>query len=169
MLHLFSKLNILKCRHRPLDDFKYSSKLQKLTSIKWGCSAKTLRITTQTMVVSVANYFSPVWMNSSQVKLVDTQIYKALGIICGSVHPTETEWLYVLSIIVPARIMREEAKLLWDSLWENVGKYLRTVHSKIFRRHHLNYSCNQENLSGVFTEAVTTLKKVVNKSLKRIR
>ena len=61
--------------------------------------------------MSVADYCSPVWMNSSHVSAVDTQINVALRIICGAVQPTETEWLPVLSNIVPAHISREESAL----------------------------------------------------------
>lgn len=77
----------------------------------WGCSAQTLRITTLAMMMSVADYCSPVWMNSCHVNKVDTQINVALRIICGAVQPTEVEWLYVLSNIVPVHISREESAL----------------------------------------------------------
>lgn len=39
-----------------------------------GCSAKTLRITTQAIILSVAEFCAPVWMNSTHVKQVDLQI-----------------------------------------------------------------------------------------------
>lgn len=63
------------------------------------------------MIMSVANYCAPVWMNSAHVKKVDTQIYVALRLISGTVQPTEIEWLYVLSNIIPANISREEAAI----------------------------------------------------------
>ncbi|XP_037051003.1 uncharacterized protein LOC119084960 [Bradysia coprophila] len=85
--------------------------VQKLAGSNWGCSGKTLRITTQAMVKSVASYCAPVWMHSCHVKKVDTQINSALRIICGAVQPTELEWLYVLSNITPAHISREEAAI----------------------------------------------------------
>lgn len=85
--------------------------VQKLTGTTWGCSAKTLRITTQSLVMSVADYCSPVWMNSCHTKLVDTQINVALRLVCGAVQPTEIEWLSVLSNIAPAKILREESAL----------------------------------------------------------
>lgn len=50
-------------------------------------------------------------MSSCHVKTVDTQINVALRIICGAVQPTEVEWLYVLSKIVPAHISRQESAL----------------------------------------------------------
>lgn len=76
-----------------------------------GCSAKTLRIITQSLVMSIADYCSPVWMNSCHVKLVDTQVNVALRLICGSVQSTELEWLNVLSNIAPSFILREESAL----------------------------------------------------------
>lgn len=85
--------------------------IQKLAGSSWGCSAKTLRITTQSLVMSIADYCSPVWMNSCHVKLVDTQINVALRIICGSVQSTELEWLNVLSNIAPSHILREESAI----------------------------------------------------------
>lgn len=52
--------------------------VQKLAGSSWGCSGKTLRVTTQALIMSIADYCSPVWMNSCHVKLVDTQINVAL-------------------------------------------------------------------------------------------
>lgn len=85
--------------------------VQKLAGTKWGCTAETLRITTQAMVMSVADYCSPIWMNSAHVNLVDTEINKALRIISGAVEPTEVEWLNILSNIAPAHILRQESAL----------------------------------------------------------
>lgn len=85
--------------------------IQKLAGTTWGCSAETLHITTMAMVMSVADYCSPIWMNSAHVSLVDTQINKALRIICGVVDPTEVEWLNILSNIAPAHILRQESAL----------------------------------------------------------
>lgn len=90
--------------------------VQKLTGTTWGCSAKTLRITTQSMIMSVADYCSPVWMRSCHTKIVDTQINTAQRLICGAVQPTEVEWLSVLSNIAPANILRVE------SAWREVKK-----------------------------------------------
>lgn len=45
--------------------------LYKLARTTWGCTAKTLRITTSAMVMSVANYYcSPIWMNSAHLNQV---------------------------------------------------------------------------------------------------
>lgn len=85
--------------------------VQKLAGTTWGCTAKTLRITTLSLVMSVADYCSPVWMNSCHTKLVDSQINVTLRLIGGVVQPTQLEWLSVLSNIEPAHILREEAAL----------------------------------------------------------
>lgn len=66
------------------------------TSKAWDGSAKTIRITTQALVMSIADYCSPLWMNNSHVKQMDTQINVALRFITGSVKSTEIEWLKVL-------------------------------------------------------------------------
>lgn len=88
-----------------------TSIIQKLTGTTWGCSAKTLRITTQAMIMPVADYCSAVWMNSCHVKRVDTQINVALRLVCGAVRSTETEWLNVLSNIAPTHLLREESAI----------------------------------------------------------
>lgn len=85
--------------------------LHKLAGTTWGCTAKTLQITTQAMVMSVASYCSPVWMNSAHVYKVDTQVYKALRVVTGTVNSTEIEWLHILSNTVPLHIARQEAAL----------------------------------------------------------
>lgn len=77
----------------------------------WGCSAKTLRITTQAMIIPIADYCSPVWMKGSHTYRVDTQINVALRLVCRAVHSTQTEWLNVLSNIPPAHILREESAI----------------------------------------------------------
>lgn len=85
--------------------------VQKLACTSWGCSAKTLKITTQAMVLSIAEYCSPVWMNCCHTKKVDVEINKALRVISGSVQSTPVEWLYILSNLPPPFITRQEAAL----------------------------------------------------------
>jgi len=85
--------------------------VQKLAGSSWGRSAKTLRITTQSLVMSIAEYCAQVWMESCHTKMVDTQINVALRIVSGTVQSTEVEWLTALSNIAPAFILREEAAL----------------------------------------------------------
>lgn len=85
--------------------------IQKLAGTTWGCSAKTLKISSQAMVISTSDFCSPVWMNSVHTNKVDTQINRALRIVSGAVDPTEVEWLYVLSNVAPPQIARQEAAL----------------------------------------------------------
>lgn len=85
--------------------------VQKLAGTTWGCLAKTLRITTQAMILSVAEFYAPVWMNSMHVKQVDLQINVALRIIWAAVDSTPVPWLLVMSHIVPSHIACQEAAL----------------------------------------------------------
>lgn len=85
--------------------------VQKLTGTTWGCSAKTLRITTRALILSVADYCSPVWMSSTHVKLIDTQINVAMRIITGTVYSTPLPWIYLLSNIAPMCILREQSAI----------------------------------------------------------
>lgn len=80
--------------------------IQKLPGSTWGCSARTLRTTTQAMVLSVAEYCAPVCF----VSKIDTQINCALRIVAGAVDPTEYEWLYILSNIPPPHISAKKCK-----------------------------------------------------------
>lgn len=81
--------------------------VRKLAGTKWECQAKTLRITTQALVTSIANYCAPVWMMSVHAKKVDVQINNALRIICGAVQATPLLWLHILSNIPPYHITRD--------------------------------------------------------------
>lgn len=85
--------------------------VQNLAESTWGCSAKTLRITTQAMVMSTADFCSPVWMNSAHTNKVDTQIKRALQLVSGAVDPTEVEWLYVLGNVPLPHITLQESAL----------------------------------------------------------
>ncbi len=85
--------------------------VQKLTGTSWGCSAKTLRITTKAMILPIADYCSPIWMRSAHVKLIETQINVAMRIITGTVHSTPTSWIYALSNIPPTAILREQSAI----------------------------------------------------------
>lgn len=63
------------------------------------------------MILPVAEYCAPVWMDSCHVSKIDTQINCALRIVTGTVQSTEVEWLYMLSNIAPPHIRRQEAAL----------------------------------------------------------
>lgn len=85
--------------------------VQKLTGTSWGCSAKTLRITTTAMILPIADYCSPIWMRSAHVKLIDTQINVVMRIISGTVYSTPIPWIYALSNITSTEILREQSAI----------------------------------------------------------
>ncbi|KAJ3597816.1 hypothetical protein NHX12_001333 [Muraenolepis orangiensis] len=60
------------------------SLIRRLAGTTWGASARTLRISTQALVFSAAEYCAPVWSRSPHVKKVDPIINNALRIITGS-------------------------------------------------------------------------------------
>ncbi|KAJ3601943.1 hypothetical protein NHX12_029704 [Muraenolepis orangiensis] len=57
------------------------SLIRRLAGTTWGASARTLRISTQALVFSAAEYCAPVWSRSPHVKKVDPIINNALRII----------------------------------------------------------------------------------------
>jgi len=62
-----------------------------------------------TLVYSTAEYGTPVWINSSHVKRIDAQLNEAMRIITGAVKSTQTQWLPILSSIMPSHIRRNES------------------------------------------------------------
>ena len=46
--------------------------ISRLAGTTWGASTKTLRISTEALVFSAAEYCAPVWCRSSQVHKLDT-------------------------------------------------------------------------------------------------
>jgi hypothetical protein len=58
---------------------------------------------------SVADFGCSVWLNCSHVKQLDAQLNEALRTVTGCVRDTPTEWLPVLSNIVPHHIRRKKA------------------------------------------------------------
>lgn len=83
----------------------------KLASTSWGTDAKTLRISTLSLVFSTANYCCPVWVNSCHSHIVDAALNKALRIVSGTVRSTPTTWLPVLANIAPPHLQRRKALL----------------------------------------------------------
>ncbi|KAJ3609081.1 hypothetical protein NHX12_023608 [Muraenolepis orangiensis] len=79
------------------------SLIRRLAGTTWGASARTLRISTQALVFSAAEYCAPVWSRSPHVKKVDPIINNALRIITvklkrrwggidGAIYLTERGW-----------------------------------------------------------------------------
>jgi hypothetical protein len=80
--------------------------LHKLCGTNWGASAEVLRLTAISLVNSVADHGSEVWLNSKHVNLVDVQLHESLRIVSGTVRSTPISWLPVLCNIVPAKFRR---------------------------------------------------------------
>ena len=85
--------------------------LRRLVGLGWGAGAKTLRITTLSLVYSTAEYCAPVWFRSAHTRLIDYVLNNALRIITGCLRPTPTDHLPVLSGIQPTELCRMGATL----------------------------------------------------------
>lgn len=83
--------------------------IHKLCGTTWGAGAETLRTSVIALVFSVAEYCSPIWLNSTHTNKVDVQLNDALRTITGAVKSTPKEWLPVLSNIAPPHIRRQHA------------------------------------------------------------
>ena len=80
--------------------------LRRLVGSRWGAGAKTLRITTLSLVYSTAEYCAPVWCRSAHTRLIDSVLNDALRIVTGCLRPTPTDHLPILSGIQPAELRR---------------------------------------------------------------
>ena len=85
------------------------SLIRSFAGATWGASAQTLRISTQALVFSVAEYCAPVWSRSSHVKKVD--VNSSLLTIYGCLKPTKVFQLPVLAGIAPVGQRRKAAIL----------------------------------------------------------
>ncbi|EEZ99467.2 hypothetical protein TcasGA2_TC000033 [Tribolium castaneum] len=98
--------------------------LLKLAGSTWGANAKTLRVTALALVFSTAEYCSAVWMNSSHTSKIDAQLNTAMRVITGTLKPTPTEWLPVLSNSAPPALRRKLAvKKLWNKYRRHPQEY----------------------------------------------
>ena len=82
-----------------------------------GAGAKTLRITTLSLVYSAAEYCTPVWCRSAHTRLIDSVLNDALRIVTGCLRPTPTDHLPVLSGIQPAELRRLWSETLLGLPW----------------------------------------------------
>ena len=80
--------------------------LRRLVVSGWGAGAKTLRISTLSLVYSTSEYCAPVWCRSAHTWLIDSVLNDALRIVTGCLRPTPTNHLPVLSGIQPAGLRR---------------------------------------------------------------
>ena len=85
--------------------------LRRLVGSGWGAGAKTLHISTLSLVHSTAEYCAPVWCCSAHTCLIDSVLNDALRIVTGCLRPTPTDYLPVLSGIQPAEFRRMGATL----------------------------------------------------------
>ena len=77
----------------------------------WDASAKTLRITTLSLVYSTAEYYVPIWCRSAHTRLIDSVLNGTLCIVTGCLRPTPTDHLPILSGIQPAELCQMGATL----------------------------------------------------------
>ena len=131
------------------------SLIRRLAGTTWGASAKVLRISTQALVFSAAEYCAPAWSRSPHTKKVDVAINNALRIITGCLKPTPVSHLPVLSGIAPASLRREAATLAlarkaqehdWHLLHETTT--MATPPSRLKSRHPYNLAA-QEMLTSI--------------------
>ena len=85
--------------------------IRKLAGTDWGASFTTLRTSVLALVYSAAEYAAPVWSHSCHTKVVDTILNDAMRLISGTLKPTPTVMLPVLSGIPPAAIRRDQQVL----------------------------------------------------------
>lgn len=71
----------------------------------------TLRTSTLALVYSLAEYCSPVWLNSSYTTKINVQLNSAMRLISCTVKSTPTQWLPVLSNIPHPHLRRQRALL----------------------------------------------------------
>ena len=85
--------------------------IRRLAGTTWGAATKTLRISTQALVYSAAEYCAPVWCRSSHTKQLDTVLNSAMRTVAGCLRPTPVNQLPILAGIAPPTIRREAAVL----------------------------------------------------------
>ena len=72
----------------------------------WGAGAKTLRISSLSLVYFSAEYCASVWCRSTHTRLIDSILNDTLRIVTGRLRPTPTEDLPVLAGIQTAELRR---------------------------------------------------------------
>ena len=85
--------------------------IRRLAGTTWGAATKTLRISTQALVYSAAEYCAPVWCISSYTKQLDTVLNSAMRTVAGCLRPTPVNQLPILAGIATPTIRREAAVL----------------------------------------------------------
>ena len=85
--------------------------IRRLAGTTWGAASKTLRISTQALVFSAAEYCAPVWCRSTHTKSLDAALNIAMRTISGALRATPVNQLPILSSIAPPSVRREAAVL----------------------------------------------------------
>ncbi|XP_038075660.1 uncharacterized protein LOC119743328 [Patiria miniata] len=85
--------------------------IRRLAGTTWGASTKTLRISTQALVFSAAEYCAPVWCRSTHTKKLDITLNNALRTVSGCLRATLVNQLPILAGIAPPSLRREAAIL----------------------------------------------------------
>ena len=85
--------------------------IRRLAGTTWGASTKTLRISTQALVFSAAEYCAPVWCRSFHTKKLDSTLNNALRMVSGCLRATPVNQLPILAGIAPPTLRREAAVL----------------------------------------------------------
>ena len=80
-----------------------------MAGARWGAHYDVLRQTTLSVVNSVADFGSPIWLNGKHTNLVDVQLNEALRLVSGVVRATPLVWLPVFSNIIPPELRRKKA------------------------------------------------------------
>ena len=85
--------------------------IRSLADMTWVASTKMLRISSQALVFSTAEYCAPVWCRSPHANKVDMVINSTLRIISGCLKLTPVFLLPVLAGITPLKLSRQTATL----------------------------------------------------------
>ena len=83
--------------------------LSKLAGARWGAHFDVLRQTTISVVNSVADFGSPVWLKSNHINMIDVQLNEAMRIVSGTVRASPVAWLPVLCNIIPPELRRKKS------------------------------------------------------------
>jgi len=70
--------------------------LNKLTTLKWGATANTLRTSALALSFSAEEYTSTVWEHSTHIKTLDTALNKTAQKLTGCLKPTPIQQVYCL-------------------------------------------------------------------------
>lgn len=86
-----------------------------LAGTTWGASATTLRISTQALVFSAAEYCAPAWCRSRHTSIIDATLHEALRTISGCLRATPVSLLPTLAGIAPPALRRDSVTLALSS------------------------------------------------------